>query len=798
MRVRIQMKFMSRAATPVLFLSSLAFAGTVTIVSPANNSTVSSPVQVKATYSGTATYMKLWVDHVAGTVQQNTSTFSTSVALANGTHLIEVQAQDATTKIVSTTPVTITVGTTSAGKVTVSSPANNSTVTSPVNVNASYSGTASYMKLWVDHVANSTQQNTSTFSTSVALANGAHLLEVQAQDATTKVVSTTPVNITVGTSSAGGVTIVTPANNAIVNSPFLVDATYNGTASYMKLWIDHVSSTVESNTSTFSTNVTLASGTHLLEVQAQDAATKTVFTTPINVTVSTQGGTPSAVYTYMYDNGRTGLNSSETRLTLAAVTNGANFGKLGAWTLDGNIFTQPLYVPNVSINGGAHNVLYVGTENDSVYALNADVPGSVLWKHSFLTSSATIGKGFTGGRTALGSNIGVTGTPVIDPARNWMYVVARTTEGGNQIQRLHAIDITTGAEVLNNALINPVAPGTGAGTDGNGNVPFDALTESQRPALLLEGGVVFVSFASFGDLDPYHGWVIAYDSSSLNFIDAYDVTPNGGGGGFWMSGSGPAGDGNGNVYAATGNGRPDATALFDPPNDLPNSVVKLKVVGGKLTLVDYFAAYNAKCLSADDLDLGSSAPTLIPDVFAGHSILAIGSKEGRAYLLDQNNMGKFHSGSDSQILSSVLFNPTACGQSGFNAASPLRVYGSPAYWNGNIYFGSAFGPLRQYRITNATLVQTALSSHLYPGNGQSGRGPLTIVSSNGNSSGIVWTAENDLNGNGWLRAYDATNVAKALFTSNYGRGSNFVIPMAINGSVYVAGQGILYKYGLLH
>jgi len=249
---------------------------------------------------------------------------------------------------------------------------------------------------------------------------------------------------------------------------------------------------------------------------------------------------------------------------------------------------------------------------------------------------------------------------------------------------------------------------------------------------------------------------------------------------------------------ATGNGRPDATALFDPPNDMPNSVVKLKVVSGKLTLVDYFAAYNAKCLSADDLDLGSSGPTLIPDVFAGHSILAIGSKEGRAYLLDQNNMGKFHSGSDSQILSSVLFNPTACGQSGFNAASPLRVYGSPAYWNGNIYFGSAFGPLRQYQITNATLAQKALSSHLYPGNGQSGRGPLTIVSSNGNSNAIAWTAENDLNGNGWLRAYDATNVAKALFTSNYGKGSNFIIPMAVNGSVFVSGQGTLYKYGLLH
>ena len=163
----------------------------------------------------------------------------------------------------------------------------------------------------------------------------------------------------------------------------------------------------------------------------------------------------SGVYTYKYDNGRTGLNPNETKLTVAAVTNGANFGKLGSWTLDGSIYTQPLYVPGVSLGSGTYNVLYVGTENDSVYALNADVPGSVLWKRNFLTSTATIGHGYTGGRTSIGGNVGITGTPVIDPATNWMYVVVRTTEGGNQVQRLHAIDITTGADVLPAALSTP-------------------------------------------------------------------------------------------------------------------------------------------------------------------------------------------------------------------------------------------------------------------------------------------------------------------------------------------------------
>ncbi len=537
----------------------------------------------------------------------------------------------------------------------------------------------------------------------------------------------------------------------------------------------------------------VAAGAHTVTATSGADATLTASAT---VTV-VNPPSPAGVYTYKYDNGRTGLNPNESKLTVAAVSNGTNFGKLGSWTVDGSIYTQPLYVPGVSINNSTYNVLYVGTENDSVYALNADVPGSVLWKRNFLTSTATVGTGYTGGRTSIGGNVGITGTPVIDAASNRLYVVIRTTEGGNQVQRLHAIDITTGADVLTAAEINPVVSGSGLGNDGNGNVPFLPLTQNQRPALLLSNGIVYVTFASFSDYDPYHGWVMAYNAASLEFIDAYNATPNGGGGGSWMAGAGPAGDSDGNVYFATGNGRPDATALFDPPNDLPNSFLKLNVIGGKLTLVDYFSPYNAKCLSADDLDLGSSGPTLIPDQFAGHSIIALGSKEGRAYLLDQNNLGKFQSGSDSQVLSSVLFNPAACGQAAFNANAPLRVYGSPAYWNGNIYFGSAFGPLRQYAISSGKLVQTALSTHLYPGNGQLGRGPLTMVSANGTTDAIVWTAENDLNGQGWLRAFDATNVANQLYVTNFGAGSNFIIPMVINGNLYVSGQKILYKFGLL-
>jgi hypothetical protein len=651
-----------------------------------------------------------------------------------------------------------------------------------------------YIQVYVDNQLQYTTHTTS-LSASIPLTAGKHYLVVQAYNGA---FMKTPLYVTITAASPTPSISVLPGSATVTLS-----ATQQFTAAVTDEPSTAVSWTVDGGAGGDSTTGTITAnglytapgttGTHTVTATSNSDASLTA-----SATVTVANDPPvSGVYTYKYDNGRTGLNPNEPKLTLAAVTNGANFGKLGSWTLDGGIYTQPLYVPGVALGSGTYNVLYLGTENDSVYALNTDVPGSVLWKRSFLTSTATIGHGYTGGRTSIGGNVGITGTPVIDPATNWMYVVVRTTEAGNQVQRLHAINITTGADVLPAALINPVVSGTGLGNDGAGHVPFLPLTQNQRPALLLNNGNVYVTFASYSDYDPYHGWMMAFAAASLDFIDAYNTTPNGGGGGSWMGGSGPAGDSDGNVYFATGNGRPDATALFDPPNDLPNSFLKLNVIGGKLTLVDYFSPYNAQCLSADDLDLGSSGPTLIPDQFAGYSILALGSKEGRAYLLDQNDLGKFHAGSDNQVLSSVLFNPEACGQAGFNANAPLRVYGSPAYWNGNIYFGSAFGPLRQYNITSGKLVQTALSAHLYPGNGELGRGPLTIVSSNGTSNAIVWTAENDLSGKGWLRAFDATNVANQLYYTNFGAGGNFIIPMVINGNVYVTGQKIVYKYGLL-
>jgi hypothetical protein len=402
----------------------------------------------------------------------------------------------------------------------------------------------------------------------------------------------------------------------------------------------------------------------------------------------------------------------------------------------------------------------------------------------------------------LGSTIGITGTPVIDPNSNRLYVVAKTTENTAQVYRLHALDLSTGDDVIGSVVLKASSSGTGEGS-ANGTIAFNALTENQRPGLLLMDGIVYITFAAYSDDPPYHGWVLAYNASDLNLVASFNTTPNTGGGGIWMSGAAPAGDSDGNVYLATGNQMPYSSPFPDIPTEIPNSIIKLKIVGSSLSLVDYFVPYNTKCLTNDDLDVGSSAPMILPDSFNGTSMVAVGSKEGRAYLLNRNDLGKYHAGVDSQILSSVLFNPTACGTTGFQANYPLRVYGAPAYWNGNVYLGSVFGPLRQYNVTENTLQQVAVSGHQYdPFSsastiGQSGRGPLTSISSNGSSNAIVWTSEVDTSGAGWLRAYTATNVSTQLFSVNFGAASHFTIPVAVNGNVYVTGKNVLYIYGTL-
>ena len=297
-------------------------------------------------------------------------------------------------------------------------------------------------------------------------------------------------------------------------------------------------------------------------------------TGPCNVTMSVTHAVTAAfpvappppsvagVFTYHNDNLRTGQNLNETTLTWANV-NQAQFGKKFSYPLDGIAYASPLYVANVSIPAqGVHNVVYVATEHDSVYAFDADgLTPTPLWKVSFINPPAvtTVPAADTGECCDIAPEIGITGTPVIDQGPGTLYVVAKTKEGTNYVQRLHALDITTGAEKFGGPkVIQASVPGNGDGNDGKGNVPFNALRENQRPALLLSNGVVYIGFASHGDNGPYHGWVLGYDATTLQQVMAYNNTPNGGEGGIWQSGGGLAADSAGNLYFVAGNGTFDA------------------------------------------------------------------------------------------------------------------------------------------------------------------------------------------------------------------------------------------------
>src|SRR2546426_920225 len=312
------------------------------------------------------------------------------------------------------------------------------------------------------------------------------------------------------------------------------------------------------------------------------------------------------------DNARTGANTQETILTPANV-NSLQFGKLLSVAVDGYVYAQPLYLSGVTINGGTHNVIYVATEHDSLYALDADT-GAMLWKVSFINpaSGVTTVSGADVNCTDIQPEIGITATPVIDTTTHTIYVLARTKENGSFFQRLHAIDTVTGAEKFGGpVVIHASVPGTGDGSNG-GTLLWDPQLENPRAGLLLQNGHVIMGWSSLCDSDPYHGWVMSYNAGTLAQEGVFNDTPNGSEGGIWMAGAGFAGDSNGNIFFATGNG------TFNGTDEFGDSIVKLGAPGsGSFPLLDYFTPYNQAALSSGDLDLGAGGPLLLPDLPAG-------------------------------------------------------------------------------------------------------------------------------------------------------------------------------------
>jgi hypothetical protein len=503
--------------------------------------------------------------------------------------------------------------------------------------------------------------------------------------------------------------------------------------------------------------------------------------------VSTVG---TDVVTYHNDVGRTGQNLTETALTLATV-NAGMFGKLGLWATDGKVDAQPLYLSGLSIPGrGPHNMLYIATEHDSVYGFDAD-SGVVMWHASMLGGGETTSDDHGCGQVV--PEIGVTSTPVIDRARGVIYVVAMSKSGGTYFQRVHALDITSGAELFGGPrTIQATFPGNGDGSSG-GTLTFDPGLYEERAGLLLANGRLVLAFTSHCDGGPYTGWIMAYDPTTLNQTAVLNVTPNGGRGAFWMAGDGPAADAAGNFYLLSGNGTFDTTLDgngFPSAGDYGNGFLKISMSGG-LSVADYFQTFDTVVKSDGDTDLGSGGAIVLPDLLDGGGQvrhLAVGAgKDSHIYVVDRDSMGKW--------------NPST-NQNYQDIPSALSggVFATPAYFNGTVYYGAVGDAIKAFPITAGRLATTAASrsahSFGYPG-------ATPGISASGSTNGIVWAVENS--SPAVLHAFDATNLAHEIYNSsqaaggrdNFGGGNKFITPTIVNGRVFVGTASGVAVFGSL-
>jgi len=512
-------------------------------------------------------------------------------------------------------------------------------------------------------------------------------------------------------------------------------------------------------------------------------------TQPLTVTTAAAG---TDVVTYKYDVMRTGQNLTESALTPSNVTS-TTFGMLRNLMVDGLVDAQPLYLSKLTVAGATHNVLFVATEHDSLYAFDADT-GTILWQVSLISAGESTSD--DRGCSQVTPEIGITATPVID--RNAgdhgaIYVVAMTKDAAsNYHQRLHALDVTTGQEMA--ASPTEITAMFGATSFAPGQY-------KERAALLLSNGTIYTTWASHCDDGPYGGWIIALSESTLAITSVLNVAMGASGSGYasqgpsiWMSGGGPAADSAGNVYVLTANGRFETTLSaggFPSGGDYGNSFVKISSSGGTLAVDDYFAMSGEIAESADDDDLGSGGVMLLPDVADANGTvrhLAVGAgKDGNIYVVDRDNMGKFTSVGNNiwQELDAVLGG---------------GVWATPAYFNSSIYYGPQGGTLKAFSVTNALLSSSPTSQSVtqftYPGT-------FPVVSANGTANAIVWAYENT--SPAVLHAYAASNLATELYNSNqasngrdqFGAGNKDIAPVVADGKVFVATTNSVAVFGLL-
>ncbi|MGA2131780.1 MAG: pyrrolo-quinoline quinone [Bryobacteraceae bacterium] len=517
----------------------------------------------------------------------------------------------------------------------------------------------------------------------------------------------------------------------------------------------------------------------------------------LSTTVLLAGVTPNGsrpITTSQYGPSRAGVDTSEFILTPQNV-NVSHFGKIGALAVDGPIYAQPLYLPAVTIPGkGEHDVIFVATEHDSVYAFDAaGAPAEPLWHVSFLSPGVIPVPAADLECPLIAPEVGVTSTPAIDIATGTLYVLARTKEHKGSrpdeyVQKLHALAVTTGAEKFGGpAPIHARTRGTGAG-NAHGVISFDGRRQNPRAGLLLSRGIAYLTWASSCDAGPYHGWVMAYHAQTLKQAAAWNTSPDANDSGIWLSDTAPAADNDGNIFVATGNGRFDAA---DGGHDYGDSVIRLRLDGGRLTVADYFTPFNQKDLDANDEDLGSGGPVLLPDQpGANPHLLLAGGKGGTLYVIDRDHMGGFHAGSDA----------SATGEQQFGKHG---LFGSPAFFNGHVYVIAGGDVPRDLALRDGRLLLTHTGTTKYPDGGAT-----PVVSSAGANDGIVWAiASYDWQHSGpaaVLHAYDAGDVGRELYNSEQdggrdraGEALRFTSPLIANGRVYVGTRRELDVYGLL-
>jgi immunoglobulin I-set domain protein len=677
------------------------------------------------------------------------------------------------------------------------------TVGQTATFSAAANGTAPLAFQWQKNMANITMNaNSATYTTPAAQASddGATFRVVVTNSAGSATSNAATLSVTAASTKPSITT--QPANqSAAVNGTATFTVVASGTAPLTYQWIEGTTNIPNSNSPSFTTApVTAGDNGQTFKVTVSNSA-GSVTSNPATLTVTSVSTGSANVLTYHNDNARTGQNLNETTLTTANVKS-ASFGKIGFFsTLEGSatvalVDAEPLYVSNLTVAGASHNVLFVATEHDTVFAFDAD-SGAQLWKTSLLGTNETSSD--SRGCSQVLPEIGITSTPVIDlkaGTHGTIFAVAMSKNGSTYFQRLHALDLTTGAEETGSpTTIQATFPLPGhAGQVAT----FDPKQYKERSALLLLNGVIYTTWASHCDDGPYQGWIMGYSESTLQQTSVLNITPNGSLGAFWGAGAGPAADSDGNFYVLSGNGTFDDTLnadMFPVDSDFGNGFLKISTTGNVLAVADYFNMHDTDTETSQDMDLGSGGPVVLPDMtdsMGNTWHLAVGAgKDQRIYVVNRDMMGKFNTSNDNAIYQEL------------DGALPAGVWSTSAYFNNTIYYGPQTGTLRSFTFSNAKL-STNFSSQSATGFPYPGATPS--ISANGTSNAILWAMEND-GSTGVLHAYDATNLATELYNSNqaasgrdqYSTNGNckFVTPVIANGKVFLPTATGVVVFGLL-